>query len=118
LDPAGPAGVLVNDLIDAGLTVGADPDDPNVDVVLLDGPRSQRACADLVDAVVERQFVHRDQQALNLAVVGARRRQSGDAWKWSRRDSEVDISPLVAATIAYYLWRTAGEASDPWFAFG
>jgi hypothetical protein len=101
LDPHGPAGALVDDLTKAGVEF----DD-------LSSGRSQQACAVLLDAVVDRRFVHRDEQPLNLAVVGARRRQSGDAWKWSRRDSEVDISPLVAATIAFYLWQTASEAGS------
>jgi hypothetical protein len=101
LDPHGPAGALVDDLTKAGVEF----DD-------LSSGRSQQACAVLLDAVVDRRFVHRDEQPLNLAVVGARRRQSGDAWKWSRRDSEVDISPLVAATIAFYLWQTAEESGS------
>jgi hypothetical protein len=37
---------------------------------------------------------------LNDALAGARRRRLGDAWAWDRRDSTVDISPLVAATLA------------------
>jgi phage terminase large subunit-like protein len=93
LDPTGPAGALVNEIEDSGLKVD-----------FLDSKRSTLACAQLLDSVMERQFSHRDQRALNLAVVGARKRQAGDAWKWSRRDSDIDIAPLVAATIAHYLW--------------
>lgn len=59
-----------------------------------------RACGELLDAVVEGRFRHRDQAPLNIAVRGAVKRDHGDAWVWSRRRSEVDISPLVAVTLA------------------
>lgn len=116
LDPAGPAGALLEDLtkpVDdggAGLTV-RDSDNPDGLLVLLNGTESTLACGSLYAAVVDHRFVHRDQAALNDAVEGAARRQVGDAWKWSRKDSTVDISPLVAATVARYLWN-AGNADD------
>ena len=37
---------------------------------------------------------------LRDAVRGAKERPLGDAWAWSRKTSSVDISPLVAATLA------------------
>jgi hypothetical protein len=39
---------------------------------------------------------------LDAAVAGAITRPLGDAWAWSRKSSSVDISPLVASTMA--LW--------------
>lgn len=103
LDPAGPAGSLIPDLEKAG-----------VDLRLLEGRESVQACGAFLAAVVEKQLVHRDESALNDAVAGAGRRQVGDAWKWSRRDSTVDISPLVAATVARFL---AGQSGKPLFAY-
>lgn len=105
LDPTGPAAALIDDLLGSGFVV-RDKETPDGNLVLLTGQQSQQACAYLVDRIVQGTFVHRDEQALNLAAVGARRRQSGDAWRWSRRDSGVDISPLVAATGAHFVWVT------------
>jgi hypothetical protein len=45
------------------------------------------------------------------AIQGAVKRQVGESWAWSRRSSAVDISPLVAATLA--LWKSAGLRSAP-----
>lgn len=106
LDPAGPAGALIADLANAG-----------VDVVPLDGRESVQACGAFLAAVLDRSLVHRDEHALNDAVLGAGQRQVGDAWKWSRRDSTVDISPLVAATVARFLWTRGTENPPPVFAY-
>jgi hypothetical protein len=35
-------------------------------------------------------------------VTGAKKRPLGDAWAWSRKSSAVDISPLVACTLARF----------------
>jgi hypothetical protein len=37
------------------------------------------------------------------------KRRSGDAWAWSRKNSSIDISPLVAVTLA--LWGVETQAS-------
>ena len=68
-----------------------------------------QACEAFLAAVLDQTLVHRDEQALNQAVMGAGRREVGDSWKWSRKDSTVDISPLVAATVARHLWTTMPE---------
>lgn len=100
LDPAGPAGSLIPELEKAG-----------IEVVLLDGREQVQACEAFLASVLEHQLVHRDQLALNTAVAGAGRRQVGDSWKWSRRDSAVDITPLVAATVARWLHSQHREPS-------
>lgn len=43
---------------------------------------------------------HRDQEPLTAAVRGAERRDLAGLWAWDRRNTTVDISPLVAATLA------------------
>ena len=50
------------------------------------------------------------QPELDAAVAGARATGLGnlDAWKWSRKDSGVVITPLVAATLALWGARTQG----------
>jgi hypothetical protein len=59
-----------------------------------------RACGTFVDLLAAGGLAHRSQGALDDAIAGAARRPLGDAWLWSRRGSTVDISPLVAVTLA------------------
>lgn len=98
VDPAGPVGVLLPEFERAGLPV-----------VLLDGKDAVRACGALVAGVSAKTVAHRGEPALLAAVGGASRRAVGDGWKWSRKDSTVDISPLVAATYAHWLWLSHNE---------
>lgn len=60
-----------------------------------------RACASLQDGVINGRLRHIDQNQLNAAVAGADIRPVGDAWAWSRKASTVDITPLVAVTLAF-----------------
>lgn len=41
------------------------------------------------------------QAAMSAAVFAARKRDVGSAWAWDRKNSESDITPLVAATLAF-----------------
>jgi hypothetical protein len=36
------------------------------------------------------------------AIRGATTRPLGDAWAWSRKNSDVDITPLVSCTLAHW----------------
>ena len=89
LDPRSPAGGLVESLKEAG-----------VDVVEVGDGEMPRACAALQEKVLDGTFRHLGQKPLDDAVAGAQIRPVGDAWRWSRTSSRVDISPLVAVTIA------------------
>jgi len=55
---------------------------------------------------------HLDQPLLNSALAAARKRKIGDSgFGWSRKDSESDITPVCAATLA--LWGlTSGEVAE------
>ena len=64
-----------------------------------------RACGTFVDGLGAGTLSHRAQAVLDAAVDGAARRPLGDAWLWSRSRSTVDISPLVAVTLA--AWAAA-----------
>lgn len=61
-----------------------------------------QACGLIFDGVEERSIRHLGTAELSAAIRGAVKRTVGDAWLWSRKSSAVDISPLVACTIA--LW--------------
>lgn len=63
------------------------------------------ACGRLFDAVTDRQVRHLGQMWLDEAVGGAARKYYGDAWLWARRQSSVDISPLVACTLALWAYE-------------
>lgn len=92
LDPGGPAGALLPDLLAHGIE-----------------PRQMstrdlgQACEAFAAVVTDKGLRHLDDPALNRAVASAGRREIGDGlWAWSRRKSETDISPLVGATGAHW----------------
>lgn len=61
------------------------------------------ACGIFYDMVIEGRFRHLgDAEVLDPAVDGAKQQWTADntAWYWSRKRSDVDISPLVALTVA------------------
>ncbi len=95
-DPAGPIGTLVPDFDRLGVPLHP-----------VDGKDSVRALGSLVAAVTDKTFRHRGEPEFVAAVAGAKRRAVGDGHKWSRKDSSVDISPLVAATVALWVARSA-----------
>ncbi|MEJ7763873.1 MAG: hypothetical protein WKF86_00090 [Acidimicrobiales bacterium] len=93
-----PTASLIPDLVEAGVEVREVTTDEHA-----------RACADLFDEVLERRMHHLGDPILDAAVLGAERRYYGDAWLWSRRNSKVDICPLVAVTLAAW---AVGQPSE------
>jgi phage terminase large subunit-like protein len=92
LDPASAAGAWIPALQERG-----------VEPVLVTGREMAQACGHLYEDVVEQSALrHLDQPQLNAALSGARKRTLSDSWAWHRRDSSVDISPLVAVTLAWH----------------
>lgn len=91
VDQVGPASTIIPDLEQAG-----------VQVVTTTSRDMAQACGRLFDAVLNDKVRHLGQPDLTAAVAGAAKRRLGDAWAFSRSSSAVDISPLVAATLA--LW--------------
>lgn len=97
-----PAGALIPDLEAAG-----------IEVLKPSTADEAQACGAFVDAAApaegEPTLRHLGQPVLDAAVKGAAKVQLGDgAWRWSRRTSTVDISPLVAVTLAAW-----GRVSRP-----
>ncbi len=74
------------------------------DVVVLQakGQDYAQACGSLHDLVLEAGLRHVGQPELDVAVRHARKKPSADAWVWDRRTPAVDISPLVAVTLAVW----------------
>jgi len=95
VDATGPAGSLLPDLR-AALHV-AEVDATVREVTLVE---HKQAVGQFYDAAMEGRLAHLGQPGLLSALTGADKRPMGDAWLWSRRRSTVDITPLVAATLA------------------
>lgn len=91
VDGYGPAASVVHQLEEAGI---------KVDTVT--ASELGQACGVFVDAVTEANLRHLGSAELTNAIRGAGSRPLGDAWAWSRKNSSVDISPLVSSTLA--LW--------------
>ena len=89
IEKGSPAGSFGSLLVEAGV--------PVVEVSTAD---HARAVGQFIDAVNASSLRHRGDAALRSAIVGATFRHTGDADLWSRRSSKVDITPLVAGTLA------------------
>lgn len=101
-DGFGPSAAIAKLLDDAGITVRR-----------MDSGDYGKACGLFVDFVGEKKLRHLGQDELDQALRGARARPLVDRWAWSRVKSTMNISPLVAATLA--LWSAhendVGEVS-------
>jgi uncharacterized protein YidB (DUF937 family) len=75
-------------------------------IVSITGSDLGRACGAIYDAAVNGPLAHIGQQQLDDAVRAAVIRAAGDSWLWDRKNSPIDIAPLVAATEALYLLQT------------
>lgn len=98
--PSAPVASLLPELRDAEL-----------EIVEVAGEDLAAACGKFYDAVVERRIKIRRHPSLDRAAAGVQKRNAGagGGWAWVRQ-SDVDISPLVAATVAW--WVEGGDA-DP-----
>lgn len=113
LDPKGPAGSLVPDLAEVGITVAEDPKRPHRGHLAIPTlAQAAAACGQLLDEISEKAFRHIDQPPLNAAAEGARMRSVGEAQLFGRRVSSVDISPLVALNLARWAYETWDSAAD------
>jgi hypothetical protein len=99
-DANGPAASLIGDLADAG-----------VQVTTVASNDLAKACGVFFDLVQERRVRHLGAPELDSAVRGAAKRPLVDSWAWSRKTSKVDISPLVAATLA--AWHATAHDPNP-----
>jgi hypothetical protein len=98
-DSVGPVASLVSEVEALG-----------VEVTTIQREEMAQACGFFFDAVERQEVRHTEQSELTNAIKGAAKRPLGDAWAWSRKNSQVDISPLVAATIA--LWHVGQKLTS------
>jgi hypothetical protein len=102
-DGAGPAAALLGPLANLG-----------VEVTAVNAKEYAQACGILYDACEQKTLRHLGSADLNAAVKGATKRPLGDAWVWSRKSSGIDISPLVAVTLALWGAVALSKASPSW----
>ena len=101
LDASGPASSLLTDLANL-----------KVKVESVSAKDHAQACGIFYDSVVDaKDLRHLGTPELAAALNGAKRRNLGDAWGWDRKSSAIDISPLVAATLALYGARKLKKGS-------
>ena len=71
----------------------------------LSGNELMQACGGFYDAVTQDRTVsHIGQEQLDASLAGAKRQSIGDAggWKWSRKNLDSDLVPLMAVTCAWF----------------
>ena len=95
VDKFGENAHLILRLQEAGLTV-----------TQLDTGDMRNGLAALTDALVNGRVKHKGQQPLDVAVLGAEKRASGQGFLWSQARSSTDISPLRAATAAWWVFQS------------
>lgn len=96
-DGTGPAVSVADEIEEAGGRVER-----------LTGPQVAAACARLFDAIADQKVRVRPHGALHAAVAGAAKKPSGDRFVWSRTASTQDVTPLIAASVAYARRDTSG----------
>jgi hypothetical protein len=115
VDPAAAAGSLISDLEDL-------VEDTSTVLMLVSGREYGQACGAFMDFVEAEQLRHIGQKSLTSAIEGASTRTLGDAWAWDRRSQDVDITPLVAVTLALAGFRAhendEADTVEPWIHFG
>lgn len=84
-----PAAAVIPKFVEAGVPFEA-----------VDTGEFAQACQAFFDEVNDETVRHLGTTELASAATGAVKRPIGDAWAWSRKNSAVDISPLVACTLA------------------
>jgi hypothetical protein len=95
-------GVVAYDPASQAATVGAALVARGVPAVAVTARERAQAAALFDDAVTAGQMAVRPHRRLDSAVTAARKGRSGDLFRWVRNDPEADISPLVAASLAWW----------------
>lgn len=105
----GPTGSLLDAMRSRGLTPAADRKKPKPGDVRI--PWSDDVAdgfGKFVDAVAQHRLWHLDEGPLNQAIAAAGTRALGGATAWDYR-ATVDVSPLLAATLALWGWESQPE---------
>lgn len=97
---------LETDLAKVGLTRPEKQDEPQRgDVAVANATEMSAACGQIIDAVRQETLRHLGQQPLDAAVAGAKTRELMDSIAWTRKNVDADVAPLVAATLARWVFQ-------------
>ena len=99
IDGGGPAVSVASDLEGEGLPVDK-----------FSSAEVAAACARIYDALADSKLQVRTAEVLDIAVAGLAKRPVGDRFVWARSTSQTDITPFMAATLAY---DHAARREDP-----
>lgn len=91
IDKRSAAASLVGDLIEAGVVVHE-----------IGSAENAQACGQWYDDATQDRMWHRDDARLTVAMLGATKRDVGDAWAFERRGTGMDITPLDGCNLARY----------------
>lgn len=83
----------------------------DIEVTVVNAKEHAQACGTFYDGCEDKAFRHLDTPEMAAAIKGAVKRPLGDAWAWSRKNSTIDISPLVASTLAFWGSRNVESGS-------
>ena len=101
---------VIVDTVGAAASLIPEMEREKINIVPVTAGEHARGCGMFYDGVVadsdnpdwEPTLNHLNDPALNASVAGAIKRPLGDRWAWDRKNSTIDISPLVAVTLALY----------------
>lgn len=117
-----PIAVVIDKASQAGSLIGS-LEDEGVEVICPTAREFAQACGWFGSAAVpvpgeSPMLAHTGQAPLTSAVAGADRRELADLWAWNKKGAAVDISPLVAATLAAWGFHERANqvpaAATPW----
>jgi len=61
-----------------------------------------QSCGLFLDAVLDGSLRVRSHPDLSDAVAGVEKKPLGDAWRWDRRSDAIEVSPLIAVSLAHW----------------
>lgn len=108
LDPGSHARSLIEPVVQAGVEI----------VSPFAARDAAAACGQFYDACQQDQLRHLGQGRVTSAVAGAQTRKLADQWAWDRQSPSVDISPLVACTLAAWGFNRFGRNRKPPYDLG
>lgn len=101
IDSASAAASLISELEDAG-----------IEVIKTTSQQYVQACGLFYDYVMTDRVFHLGEARMTIALAGAVKRVLEASWAWARKGLDLDISPLVGATLALYGFTTTNPDVD------
>lgn len=84
-------------------------EDAGLSVTRLDTADMRGGAVGFTDALINGRVKHKGQEPLSVAVLGAEKRSSGEGFLWSQARSSTDITPLRAATAAWWVFQSQDD---------